>query len=571
MKVTRHLSFCFTFALLGFLPGLADAMPWTAFASQLRPALRTGAELALDDGLSAQFDASRQTLLTGWVEDFGHRFSQSVLSGILDFNVVGWLLFFCTILIYLISKDQWLRLRREMQRFAMYDGLTDLPNRRLYEESIQNAINHCKANNKKFALMLGDLDRFKQINDTLGHHAGDSLLRQVAVRMQTAMRGSDVLARLGGDEFAFIFSGLEHEAIVSQLAQRVMRTIDDPVVIDGLNFKVGMSLGIVIYPDHGEDMETLMRRADISLYRSKERRNCYTFYDKDTDDYNRKNIQMQHDLREAIKQGTLEVYYQPKVDCDTHTVKGLEALARWPHPEQGMISPAEFIPIAKKNGLIGDLTLLMLNKSIQQISQLYHQGIDLRLSVNITEENLEDVLFPETVATILKQFDFPAQCLELEITEDVIIDNIKNATLVTGKLEALGVNISIDDFGTGNSSISYLKKLPINTLKIDLSFIREMNRSPDDAAIVKTTILLSKSLGLSVVAEGVEDELTLQKLNDWGCDLAQGFYVCKPVPNDELVNWLKNSQWKPQLRVPEKYREASSNVLPLKKWQVGGE
>lgn len=566
MKITRHLSFCFTFALLGFLPGLAQA----ASLDALWLAGTTGIELALGQTVTIRPDASRETLLSGWVETFSHRFSESALSGVLDFHVLGWLLFFCTILIYVISKEQWIRLRREMQRFAMYDGLTDLPNRRLYEASIQQAIETCKGTHKKFALMLGDLDRFKQINDTLGHHAGDSLLRQVAVRIQRGMRGSDILARIGGDEFAFIFTGLEHPEIVSQLAQRVMRTMDDPVVIDGLNFNVGMSLGIVIYPDHGEDMETLMRRADISLYRSKERRNCYTFYDQTLDEYNRKSIQMQHDLREAIKQGALEVYYQPKVDCDTHEVKGLEALARWVHPEQGMISPAEFIPIAKKNGLIGDLTLLMLNKSIQQISQLYHQGIDIRLSVNITEENLEDTQFPETVASILDRFEFPASCLELEITEDVIIDNIKNATLVSGKLEALGVNISIDDFGTGNSSISYLKKLPINTLKIDLSFIREMNRSPDDAAIVKTTILLSKSLGLSVVAEGVEDELTLQKLNDWGCDLAQGFYVCKPVPNDELINWLKTSPWKPMLRGPDKHREASSNVLPIKKWQANG-
>lgn len=548
MKLTCHLIFLFILTW-------AQWMALTAYAASVP--------------MNAQpLDSNTQP--GDWIGPWEQWLSDSPIAGALDFHGVGWLLFFCAIVLYLISKGQWVRMRRELRKFTLYDTLTDLPNRRLFEESIQKAITECRAKNKKFALMLGDLDRFKQINDTLGHHAGDSLLKQVALRLQNTMRGSDVLGRLGGDEFAFVFTGLERDDIVNRLAQRIMRTMDDPVVIEGLNFNTGISLGIVIFPDHGEDMETLMRRADISLYRSKERRNCYTFYDKDTDEYNRQNIQIQNDLREAIKQGLLEVYYQPKVDCDSHEVKGLEALARWPHAEQGMISPAEFIPIAKKNGLIGDLTLLMLNKSIQQISQLYHQGIDLRLSVNITEENLEDVLFPETVANILQRFDFPPQSLELEITEDVIIDNIKNATLVTDKLKNLGVNISIDDFGTGNSSISYLKKLPISTLKIDLSFIREMNRSPDDAAIVKTTILLSKSLGLSVVAEGVEDELTLQKLNDWGCDLAQGFYVCKPVPNDELVNWLKNShQWKPQLRVPETHRE-SSNVRPLRKWQAGG-
>lgn len=538
---------CFgALTLVAGLPGLAEALPLT------RP---TG---------------SQSGLLTDGGSWLARQFADSALSTFMDFSALGWLLFLLTGLVYLLSKVQWMRMRRKLQQFALYDPLTSLPNRRLFEERLNQAIRHNKRKKQKFALILADLDRFKQINDTLGHSAGDSLLREVSVRLESVIRGTDVISRLGGDEFAFILGGLENEAIVNQLAHRLIGKLDESVVVEGLNFNVGLSMGIVLYPDHGEDVETLMRRADISLYRSKERRNCFTFYDQETDEYNRSSIQLQNDLREAIRQGTLEVYYQPKVDCETHQVKGLEALARWPHPERGMVSPAEFIPIAKKNGLIGDLTRLMLQKSIQQISQMYHEGVEICLSVNITEENLEDMNFPDEIATILQSYRFPPHCLELEITEDVIIDNVKNAAYVTNKLAQLGVLISIDDFGTGNSSISYLKKLPISTLKIDLSFIREMNRNPDDAAIVRTTILLSKSLGLSVVAEGVEDEPTLSKLNDWGCDLAQGFYVCKPVPNAELLNWLKAGPWKPITRD----LTSGSNlpkIIPLKKRQANGE
>lgn len=525
-------------------------------------------------------ELAADVFLSGWTGPLAQQFSQSHLAGLIDFHALGWLLFFCAMLVYALNKEQWLRMQREMRKMAMFDPLTGLHNRALLEETVREKIRVSKDHSKKFALMLGDLDRFQQVNDTLGHQAGDHLLKQVAFRLKNILRSTDFVARLGGDEFAIILDSLDHEGFVNQLAQRIQKTLDEPILLDGMAIKAGISMGIVLYPDDGDDLDTLMRHVDIALYRAKERRDCFTFYDAGMDEYNRKHMQLQNDLREAIKNQDLEAYYQPKVDCNTHQVKGLEALARWSHPERGMISPAEFIPIAKKNNLIGGLTLVMLEKSIQQISQLYHQGVDILLSVNITEQNLGDLDFPETVAEILLRHNFPPQCLELEITEDVIIDNVKNAARVTEKLKNLGIQISIDDFGTGNSSISYLKKLPINTLKIDLSFIREMNRSPDDAAIVKTTIILSKSLGLSVVAEGVEDELTLQRLNDWGCDLAQGFYVCKPIPQEELLLWLEKGPWKPVFRTQsdqplaqQKEKEGedpASNVRPFKRSQAGG-
>ena len=538
--------------------GMAIFFGGESLATPAIPALDTplNALLAFGKGIE------RDSLFAGWLNALNNQFSDSVLAHYIDFSMLGWLLFIMTLLIYIVSKDQWLRLRHELQHFALFDALTNLPNRNLFEDRIQQAIKSTRRREGKFALIMADLDRFKQINDTLGHHAGDDLLKQLSMRLRNTVRGADTVSRLGGDEFAFIIHDVEDYDGVVRVTDRITHVTDDPVTIEGLPFTVGISMGIVVYPDHGEDVETLLRRADIALYRSKDKRSGYTFYSEDADEYNRKNIELQNDLRQAIKQGTLEVYYQPKVDCGTHQIKGLEALARWIHPEQGMLSPAIFIPLAKKNGLIKDLTMLMLQKSIQQISEFYHQGIEVALSVNITEENLEDVHFPDEVDLLLKRYHFPARCLELEITEDVIIDNIQNATLVTDKLHNLGIKISIDDFGTGNSSISYLKKLPIHTLKIDLSFIREMNRSPDDAAIVKTTILLSKSLGLSVVAEGVEDELTLQKLHDWGCDLAQGFYVCKPIPNDALVEWFKSGGWTPQHREDMKLPQPENGQTP---------
>ncbi len=544
------------------------ALKWSALTAL---PLLPQSQAAPPVGMQTQLH-SDNTVFSGWLEQLAQQFSQSSLYGFVDFHALGWLLFFCSILLYLMNKEQWLRMQRELRKMAMFDPLTGLHNRTLLEETVREKIQAYKGSQKKFALLLGDLDRFQQVNDTLGHHAGDNLLKQVAFRLKNILRSTDFVARLGGDEFAIVLSSLDHEGFVNQLAERIQKTLDEPILIDSMPIKAGMSLGIVFYPDDGEDLDTLMRHVDIALYRAKERRDCFTFYDEEMDEYNRKHMQLQNDLREAIKNQDLEAYYQPKVDCNTHQVKGLEALARWIHPERGMISPAEFIPIAKKNNLIGGLTMLMLEKSIQQISQLYHQGVEILLSVNITEENLGDLDFPEAVAEILKRHDFPASCLELEITEDVIIDNVKNAAQVTEKLKNLGIQMSIDDFGTGNSSISYLKKLPINTLKIDLSFIREMNRSADDAAIVKNTIILNKSLGLSVVAEGVEDELTLQRLNDWGCDLAQGFYVCKPVPQAELIHWLEKGPWKPILRKQsaQPSAEETSNIRPFKRWQAGG-
>lgn len=471
-------------------------------------------------------------------------FQYSFLHDYIDFQWLGWTLFSLTALVYIISKEQWMRLKRQLQIHAMYDTLTNLPNRRLFTDRIQQSIRFCRREDRKFALIMCDLDHFKTVNDTLGHHAGDDLLKQVTLRLKDVLRDSDTIARLGGDEFAIIlYCGDDDHYSINSVAERLIQTLEDPIYIDGLPFSVGVSLGIAVFPEHGDDAETLLRRADISLYRSKEKRNCYTMYDKNTDEHTREALRTVSDLRDAIRNNTLEVFYQPKIDCHTRQIQGVEALARWIHPEKGMISPGIFIPLAKQNGLIRHLTVVVLQKAIRQAAEWYRNGYEIRLSVNITGENIEDMNFPDELAYLLKRFQLPAHLLELEITEDVIIQSIEKATQVTERLRQMGVAISIDDFGTGNSSISYLKKLPINTLKIDFSFIREMNKNPDDEAIVRTTILLSKSLGMSVVAEGVEDAVTLERLYAMGCDLAQGFYMCKPIPADKLNEWLLTSQW----------------------------
>lgn len=460
-----------------------------------------------------------------------------------DYNKVGWFLFVITWVIYIISKNEWLKLKYKLEAQALSDELTRLPNRRLFMDRLEQSIRLCRRNNKKFALIMADLDQFKEVNDTLGHHAGDELLIQITSRFRDIMRDSDTIARLGGDEFAFIFHDVNNEQDIHIITNRMIEQVENPIIIDGMPFSVGVSIGVSIFPEHGDTAESLMRRADIALYQAKEQKNCAVFYNKADDHKSREIILMQHELRNAIKQETLEVFYQPKVDCNTKSIIGVEALARWPHPTQGMIPPSVFIPLAKQTGLINKLTMLVLRKSIQQASQWYHQGLNLSLAVNITGNNIEDINFADELMFLLKRFDFPPHLLELEITEDVIISNIKRAVQVTQKLNEMGIAISIDDFGTGNSSISYLKKLPIQTLKIDYSFIRDMKNDESDEAIVKTTIMLGKTLGLTVVAEGVEDVETLDRLSKMGCDLAQGFYMCKPVPGEDLAAWIQQSEW----------------------------
>ncbi len=535
--------FAWIAALLLFA-GIYSFVSWTGFSlDNLTP----DEQAQIKAGRIEQVSTESPEKVNGairFISSLDENFQYTVLHDYIDFQWLGWTLFSLTALVYIISKEQWMRLKRQLQIHAMYDTLTNLPNRRLFTDRIQQAIKFCRREERKFSLIMADLDHFKTVNDTLGHHAGDDLLRQVTLRLKDVLRDSDTIARLGGDEFAIIiYCGDDEHFSLTSVAERLIQALEDPIYIEGLPFSVGVSLGIATFPDHGDDAETLMRRADISLYRSKEKRNCYTLYDKNTDEHTRDALRTVSDLRNAIRNKQLEVYYQPKIDCNTKQINGVEALARWIHPEKGFISPGVFIPLAKQNGLIRHLTVLVLQKAIRQAAEWYRNGYEIKLSVNITGENIEDLNFPDELSYLLKRFQMPPHLLELEITEDVIIKNIQKATQITERLREMGVAISIDDFGTGNSSISYLKKLPINTLKIDYSFIREMNNNPDDEAIVKTTILLSKSLGMSVVAEGVEDALTLDRLHSMGCDLAQGFYMCKPIPADLLNEWLITSPW----------------------------
>ncbi|MBX2860554.1 MAG: EAL domain-containing protein [Vampirovibrio sp.] len=515
--------------------------------------------------------------------------NQGLVPDVVDKNpMLGWSLFFLmtvSMTLYSIyglflrkklntevSKQDVLSKKLEYQ--ALYDSLTQLPNRVLFQDRLLQAIKACHRNKTRFGVIMCDLDRFKEVNDTLGHQAGDQLLQQVALRLQKHMRQADTLARLGGDEFAILFHDINDPLAISSLAKRLIACLEDPIVVDGTPCHVGISLGISVYPDHGQDPDILLRRADIALYRAKVKRNDFAVYDKAVDQHSRESLLLESELRAAVNNDELEVHFQPKINCTTNRINGVEALARWYHKTNGIISPGVFIPIAEQSGLMKKLTLVVLKKSLARCSNWYQKGIALNVSVNVTAENLEDVNFPSEVAYLLKRFKFPANLLELEITEEAIINNIDRANANTQKLTEMGVTISIDDFGTGNSSISYLKKLPISTLKIDQSFIKEMLESNDDSAIVKSTIALSKSLGLSVIAEGVEDQQTLRALQLLGCDMVQGFYMCKPIPAEDLTKWLLNSEWGVSPQDAEAHKllsaesaepstQAKQNVMPV--------
>ncbi len=434
-------------------------------------------------------------------------------------------------------------LGKRLEYQALYDTLTQLPNRRLFSDRLFQAIKLASRERKVFGIMMIDLDRFKEINDTMGHHAGDELLQQVSQRFKSALRDSDTLARLGGDEFSVIFHGVDSQKSVQIVANRLLESLEEPIVIDGVPITAGGSLGISLFPVHGQDPEILLRRADIAMYRAKEKRGTFAIFDSEADRKGRDHILLQNDLRNTLKEEALDVHFQPKINCITKKVEGAEALARWFHPVRGLISPGLFIPIAEDSGLIKSLTMVVLKKSIHQASLWYQAGMALNISVNVTAENIEDPKFAQEVWYLLKRFRLPPRLLELEITEDAIINNLQRANKTTDQLTQMGVTLSIDDFGTGNSSISYLKKLPISTLKIDFSFVKEMLRSKDDAAIVKSTIALGKNMGLSVIAEGIEDLETLEVLTKLGCDMGQGFYMCKPIPGAEFDQWLRTSEW----------------------------
>jgi diguanylate cyclase (GGDEF)-like protein len=424
---------------------------------------------------------------------------------------------------------------------ARRDPLTSLPNREQLHDLVHQAIIGSRRSRRKVALMLMDLNRFKEINDTLGHHTGDRVLQQLASRLRNVMRDTETVARLGGDEFAILLPAISDRAEAATVAQRILRTLEEPFVAAGLALDVDASIGIALYPDHGDRVAKLLRAADVAMYLGKETLSGYTFFSQGADPGDGgKRLALIGELRSALDEGQLVLYYQPKVELATGRVSGVEALVRWEHPRGGLLAPDEFIPLLEQSSLLRRFTLYIVEAALADCSAWRSAGLDVKVAVNLSMRNLLDSHLPGDLRRLIHRSpNLKADSLELEITESMIMSDPERIFRVCTGLRELGFQLTVDDFGTGYSSLAYLQRLPVSSLKIDKSFIAAMAAGDSDSeTIVRSTLHLAHNLGLAVVAEGVETEDVCETLTGLGCGHAQGYYFSRPLPSDEFVAWL---------------------------------
>jgi diguanylate cyclase (GGDEF)-like protein/PAS domain S-box-containing protein len=426
-----------------------------------------------------------------------------------------------------------------LEHQALHDALTGLPNRNLLRDRLHHAIQNAARQQKSVALILMDLDRFKEVNDTLGHQYGDLMLQQVSARLQQVLRHSDTIARLGGDEFALLISDT-NETFAGHVAQKVHVALNRVFNLDNHFLHIGASLGIAMYPQHGDNAQSLIQHADTAMYVAKRSNSGCAVYHPEHDRDAVKRLELANELHDAIDANELELYYQPKIDLLTGKVTGVEALLRWQNATRGMVPPDEMIPIAEHNGMIKRLTLWVLNAALQQCAQWREQGIELSVAVNISVWNLQDPMLIEEIENKLAHWKVPANLLELEITESAMMADPLSSLAALIKLDSMGIALAVDDYGTGFSSLAYLKKLPVDIIKIDKSFVLSMDTDQDDAIIVKSTIELAHNLGFKVVAEGVESEAISDMLLALGCNTAQGYHYCRPINSVAFTRWLRD-------------------------------
>jgi diguanylate cyclase (GGDEF)-like protein len=419
---------------------------------------------------------------------------------------------------------------------ALHDALTGLPNRTLLRQRSDAALAGADAGT--VGLMLIDLDRFKEINDTLGHAYGDVVLQAVADRLRSTVRGSDTVARLGGDEFAILLPSVVHEVSARQLAVRALAVMEAPIEVDGVSLDVDASIGIALSGTHGDDVESLLQNADIAMYSAKDRGLGVCVYDASLNDHSPERLGLLGQLRRAIDNGELVLHFQPKIALPGARVCGVEALVRWVHPQRGLIPPGDFIPLAERTPLIRPLTRYVIDAALEQCARWRDAGRVLGVAVNVSARNLLDEHFVEEVEELLAYWQLPASCLELEVTESAIMADPDRARRILTRLAACGVTSSIDDFGVGYTSLAQLKDLPVHQLKIDRSFVASMAADPSNALIVRSVVELGHNLGLTTVAEGVEDEVTRDRLEAMGCDVAQGYHICRPMAAEQLEAWF---------------------------------
>ncbi|MBD9358853.1 sensor domain-containing protein [Methylomonas albis] len=437
------------------------------------------------------------------------------------------------VLAYDVTERQ--RAEQRIQFLANFDPLTELPNRGQLDDHLRYALSLAKRSNGHLALMFLDLDHFKDINDTLGHSVGDAILIELAKRLRLVLREEDTVTRLGGDEFILLLPGVDVNGAV-HVAQKLLSTIAEPFQIEHYDLVLTASIGVAIYPADGVDLETLSKSADTAMYRAKqEGRQGYQFFTQEMQSRSVRNLQIVNALRQAQQLNQLQVYYQPQVSIADGQIIGAEALLRWWHPELGSVSPAEFIPIAEDSRLILSIGEWVIRQAVRQAKDWMKQGFaPLIMAVNLSAVQFRHHDLPALVSRILTEENLPPECLELELTEGVAMHNPQGAIAIMNNLHARGVRMSIDDFGTGYSSLSYLKKFKSYKLKIDQSFVRDINTDVEDKAIVSAIISLAKSLGLKTIAEGVETHDQLSFLKEQGCDEMQGYLISKPLPSDQF-------------------------------------
>ena len=444
---------------------------------------------------------------------------------------------------YLTSELLTSKQRSEtLQRVATTDELTGLANRERFREVVEERIASAQQWKTSFTVMLMDLDRFKEINDTLGHHYGDVLLRDLGPRLVTAVGSTGLVARLGGDEFGILPAPGTHEtAFIEREIGRLMTCISEPFAVDELSLEVGASIGVARYPEDGDDSHALLRCADIAMYAAKESQADFKVYTAEQNQHSVRRLSVVSGIRHALASDEIVVHYQPIVDLDDLSVTGAEGLVRWQHPEHGLIPPGAFVQTVEQTGLIGPLTRHVLERSIAECASWRRDGRDLSVAVNLSVRNLLDRDLPKQIERLLNTYGLPADALQLEITESMIMSDPDRAVATVMRLSALGVHMSVDDFGTGYSSLANLRRLPIDELKIDRSFVSPMLQDESDLIIVRSTINLGHDLGLRIIAEGVEDGATLQQLALLGCDLAQGYHLSRPMPAADFNRWLRDA------------------------------
>jgi diguanylate cyclase (GGDEF)-like protein len=426
------------------------------------------------------------------------------------------------------------RLLDRLTHDSLHDALTGLANRQCFQGRLRSALQRDGA---RLAVLLTDLDRFKEINDTLGHHHGDLLIREIAGRIEDGTPNNATVARLGGDEFAIMLPGATAEQ-ARAVAAKIRSAVRESCTLDGVSVQVDISIGVAVVPEHGTDDSVLLKRADMAMYAAKSGHTGVEVYDKERDEYSPRRLALASKLREAIATNQMVLHYQPQIEAASGRVVGVEALVRWQHPEFGLVPPLEFVPAAEQSGLIRELTIWVLTTAVDQISTWREAGLDITMSVNVSMRDLRDASVLDALKRLLAEHNLPPEALMLEITESHLMSDPARTLPVLHSIASLGVRLSVDDFGTGYSSLSYLRDLPVNEVKIDKSFIMPSGDSPRDDAIVKAIVSLSQHLDLETVAEGIEDEMAAEALAALGCTRLQGYHIARPMPGRDFLNWL---------------------------------